>query len=297
MKILLLGKNGQVGWELQRALAPLGELVALDRKSVGPGLCGDLSNLANLAETIRIQAPDVIVNAAAYTAVDKAEFDREESEIINARAVEVIANEASRLGSLFVHYSTDYVFNGRGDHAWCELDEPSPLNHYGVTKLDGERCIEASGCHYLIVRTSWVYGARKNNFATTMLRLAAEHEELKVINDQIGVPTGADLLADVVAHMISKAVDQKNLSGIYHLCAAGETSWCEYAKFVINVAKEQGVPIKNKSVLPISTAEYETIAERPLNSRLNTEKLRTAFGLHLPEWREGVIRMLKEHLK
>jgi dTDP-4-dehydrorhamnose reductase len=296
MKILLLGKNGQVGWELQRALAPLGEVLALDRRSKSDGLCGDLSNLSGLATTIATLAPDVIVNAAAYTAVDKAESESEEAYLINARAVEVIARETAKLDALFVHYSTDYVFDGSGDQPWRETDTTAPLNQYGASKLAGEQSIQASECKSLILRTSWVYGARRNNFATSILRLAGERESLNVIDDQIGVPTGADLLADVVAHMIPLAIDNPQLCGLYHLCASGETSWHEYAQFVIDAARQEGIVLKAETVEPIATAAYPTIATRPLNSRLDTQKLQAAFPLRLPEWQQGVTRMLKEFL-
>lgn len=296
MKILLLGKNGQVGWELQRALAPLGEVLALDRRSKSDGLCGDLSNLPGLANTIATLAPDVIVNAAAYTAVDKAEAEYEEAHLINARAVEVIAGEAARLDALFVHYSTDYVFDGSGDQPWRETDTTAPLNQYGASKLAGEQGIQASECKSLILRTSWVYGARRNNFATSILRLAGERESLNVIDDQIGVPTGADLLADVVAHMIPQAIANPRLCGLYHLCASGETSWHEYAQFVIDAARQEGIVLKTETVEPIPTAAYPAIATRPLNSRLDTQKLQSAFPIRLPEWQQGVTRMLKEFL-
>jgi dTDP-4-dehydrorhamnose reductase len=296
MKILLLGKNGQVGWELQRALSPLGEVLALDRRSKSDGLCGDLSNLSGLANTIATLAPNVIVNAAAYTAVDKAETESDEAYLINAQAVEVIAQEAAKLDALFVHYSTDYVFDGSGNQAWRETDATAPLNHYGASKLAGELGIQASGCNSLILRTSWVYGARRNNFATSILRLAGERESLNVIDDQIGVPTGADLLADVVAHMIPQALENPGLCGLYHLCASGETSWHEYAQFVIDAARQEGIVLKTETVEPIPTAAYPAIATRPLNSRLNTQKLQSAFPIRLPEWQQGVTRMLKEFL-
>lgn len=292
MKILLLGKNGQVGWELQRALAPLGELVALDRHSAE--YCGDLANLDGLRQTLRAVAPDVIVNAAAYTAVDKAETDQATAQLINADATRVMAEEAAASGAWLVHYSTDYVFDGTGDTPWTENSPVSPVNFYGASKLAGEQAIEASGCKHLIFRTSWVYGARGNNFAKTMLRLAKERETLNVIADQFGAPTGADLLADVVAHAIVKARADDSVSGIYHLAPAGETSWYEYAKFVIDFAKEQGEALVVTSVLPIPTSAYPTPAARPLNSRMDTEKLRRGFELRLPDWKIGVVRMLYE---
>ncbi|QSL89330.1 dTDP-4-dehydrorhamnose reductase [Pseudomonas atacamensis] len=295
MKILLLGKNGQVGWELQRSLAPLGELVALDRHPVD-GLSGDLSNLESLRATIRQVKPDVIVNAAAYTAVDKAESETELADRVNGLASGVMAEEAAASGAWLVHYSTDYVFNGQGVTPWQETDAVAPVNHYGSSKLAGEQAIIASGCSHLIFRTSWVYGARGNNFAKTMLRLAKDRETLSVIADQIGAPTGADLIADVTALTIQHAMKQPELAGLYHLAAAGEVSWHGYASHVIDFAKSQGEELAVKSVNPIETTAYPTPARRPLNSRLNTQKLSDNFSLHLPDWQSGVTRMLREVL-
>ncbi|WKJ92003.1 dTDP-4-dehydrorhamnose reductase [Methylomonas montana] len=294
MKIVLFGKNGQVGWELQRSLAPLGELVALDRHSLN--YCGDLSNLAGIRETVRALRPDVIVNAAAYTAVDKAETETELAHMINALAPSALAEEAKNCGAFLLHYSTDYVFDGSGDQAWREGDSVAPLSVYGQTKLAGEQAIQASGCEYLIFRTSWVYAARGNNFAKTMLRLAQEREQLSVINDQIGAPTGAELLADVSAHAIRTAIQNPELTGIYHLAAAGETSWYDYAHFVLDYARQSGMALKTskQAVTAIPTSHYPTPAQRPLNSRLNTEKLKSAFDLRLPNWQTGVERMLNE---
>lgn len=296
MKVLLLGKNGQVGWELQRSLSTLGEVIALDRLSAD-GLCGDLANSEALRTTIRQIAPDIIVNAAAYTAVDKAESDRDLALQVNAVAVQVMAEEAFKLDSWLVHYSTDYVFDGEGSHAWQEIDPVSPVNYYGATKLAGEQAIASSGCKYLIFRTSWVYGARGNNFAKTMLRLASTRSELNVIADQIGAPTGADLIADVTAVALRHVRLNASVGGIYHLAAAGFASWHEYASLVINYGRSCGQPLLTQAVRPISTAEYVTPARRPLNSRLNTEKLRRTFSIHLPDWQCGVTRMLKEVLE
>ncbi len=295
MKILLLGKNGQVGWELQRALAPLGTVVALDRAGA-EGLCGDLEDLDGLARTVRTLAPDLIVNAAAYTAVDKAEADGARAQRINAEAPGVLAGEAAALGALLVHYSTDYVFDGSGDTPWREEAPTGPLSVYGRTKLAGEDAIRASGCRHLILRTSWVHAARGGNFARTMLRLAAERERLTVIADQIGAPTGADLIADVSAHAIRASLAAPALSGTYHLVASGETSWHGYARFVIDTARALGVALKVDEIAPIATRDYPTPAARPLNSRLDTQRLRSAFDLNLPDWREGVARMLREIL-
>lgn len=300
MKILLLGKSGQVGWELQRALSVLGEVVALDRHGAGD-LCGDLSDLQGLAQTVRRVQPQVIVNAAAHTAVDKAEGEPEMARTLNALAPGVLAREALQLGAWLVHYSTDYVFDGSGDRSWLETDRPAPLSVYGQTKLEGEQQIQASACRHLIFRTSWVYAARGGNFAKTMLRLAREREQLSVIDDQTGAPTGADLLADVTAHALRQVlppVGHNDLvqPGIYHLAAGGETSWCGYARFVLETAAAAGVALKAgpDHVIPIPSSAYPTPARRPHNSRLDTGKLRTTFGLSLPDWRQGVARMLTE---
>lgn len=292
MKILLLGKNGQVGWELQRSLAPLGEVVALSSKSAD--FRGDLTDLDGLAETVRAVRPDVIVNAAAHTAVDKAESEADLARTVNALAPEVLAVEAGRLGALLVHYSTDYVFDGSGDHARSEAAETGPLSVYGKTKLEGEQRIAATGCNHLIFRTSWVFAARGGNFAKTMLRLGAEREVLNVINDQIGAPTGADLIADVSAHAIRRFIPE--LAGVYHLVAAGETSWYDYARLALETARERGQPLKLTQINPIATSAYPTPARRPLNSRLDTSRLREAFDLSLPPWEAGVRRMLDEIL-
>ena len=294
MKILLFGKNGQVGWELQRSLAPLGELVTLDHDSTG-GLCGDFTNLAGLAETIRRVAPEVIVNAAAYTAVDRAESEPELARTINARAPAVLAEEAARLGAWLVHYSTDYVFDGGADKPRLETDPTGPLSVYGQTKLEGERAVAACPQH-LIFRTSWVYAARGANFARAMLRLAAERDHLRVIDDQVGAPTGADLIADVTAHALRTAWNRPRLAGLYHLAAGGETSWHAYACFVIEQAWLTGRSLRvgADGVEAIPSSAYPTPARRPLNSRLDTSKLQQAFDLHLPEWRIGVRRLLDE---
>ncbi|MGE7813753.1 dTDP-4-dehydrorhamnose reductase [Pseudomonas sivasensis] len=297
MKILLLGKNGQVGWELQRSLAPLGQVLALDSKSLD--YCGDLSDLEGLAATVQRFAPDVIVNAAAYTAVDKAESEPGLARRVNAEAPAVLAAEALKLNALLVHYSTDYVFAGDGETPWQESDPVGPLSVYGATKLAGEQAIQSSGCSHLIFRTSWVYAARGNNFAKTMLRLAQERDSLNVINDQFGTPTGADLLADVTAHAIRAVRQQSHLGGLYHLASAGETTWYRYARFVLEQAQAAGVELQvgPASVGAIATAAYPTPAKRPGNSRLNTQKLQNAFSLFLPDWQDGVARMLIETLE
>ncbi|HQS58909.1 MAG: dTDP-4-dehydrorhamnose reductase [Gallionellales bacterium 35-53-114] len=296
MKILLLGKNGQVGWELQRSLAPLGEVIALDSRS--QEFCGDLNNLKELALTVRRIAPDIIVNAAAHTAVDKAESEPSLARTVNALAPALLAQEAKRCNAWLIHYSTDYVFDGSGDKPWLETDATGPLNVYGATKLEGEEFIHQSGCKHLIFRTSWVYAARGRNFAKTMLRLAQERDSLSIINDQIGAPTGADLLADITAHAIRAAQLKPELCGLYNLVAAGETSWHGYASFVIDFAQKNGVSmwITPEDVHPVPTSAFPTPAKRPLNSRLDTTKLQQAFGLHVPDWQTGVTRMLTEIL-
>jgi dTDP-4-dehydrorhamnose reductase len=296
MKILLLGKNGQVGWELQRSLAPLGELIALDRHSTD--YCGDLSQPDAVAQTVKTLKPTVIVNAAAYTAVDKAETETELASTINAKAPEALAQAAKQTGAWLVHYSTDYVFNGSGNQAWQETDAVAPLSVYGQSKLAGEQAIQAAEGLHLIFRTSWVYAARGNNFAKTMLRLAKERDQLSVINDQIGAPTGAELLADVTAHAIRSGLKQPELSGLYHLAAAGETSWYNYARYVLDYARQRGIELKTaeNAISPIPTSAYPTPAQRPLNSRLNIEKLQNQFDLKIPDWQLGVERMLAEVL-
>lgn len=293
MKILLLGKNGQLGWELQRALAPLGELVALDRHEGG-----DLGQLEALRATVRAIQPRLIVNAAAYTAVDKAENDAAQAHLINGQAPGVLAQEAKALGALLVHYSSDYVFDGSGDQPRAEDAPIAPLSVYGASKAAGEAAIRESGCRHLILRTSWVYARRGGNFAKTMLKLAQEREQLKVIADQIGVPTGADLLADLSAHMARACIADPELGGTYHAVPSGETSWHAYACHVIEAARAQGKPIKvaPDQVLAIPTSDYPTPARRPLNSRLGTAKLQDCFGLHLPAWQCGVDRFLNEIL-
>ena len=296
MKIVLFGCSGQVGWELQRALSPLGELIALDFDSVD--YCGDFTNPTGLAATLDKLKPDLIVNAAAHTAVDKAEAEPQLARSINALAPGVLAQQARQLGAWLVHYSTDYVFDGRGSNPWLETDVPAPLSVYGKTKLEGEQVIRASGCQHLIFRTSWVYAARGANFARTMLRLAQERERLTVINDQIGAPTGADLLADVTALALRQVMLRPQDGGLYHLAACGETSWNGYAKHVIDEAKraQPAIKIIVNEVVAVPSTAFVTAAARPLNSRLDTTRLQTTFGLQLPPWQRGVDRMLAEIL-
>ena len=292
IKTLLFGKDGQVGWELQRSLAPLGELVALGPEDA------DFEETEGLRDCVRRHRPDVIVNAAAYTAVDKAESEPERARTINAIAPGVLAQEALHGNAWLVHYSTDYVFDGSGEQYWLETDVTAPLSVYGATKLEGEQLIRQSGCKHLIFRTSWVYGTRGNNFAKTMLRLAQERDSLTVVNDQIGAPTGADLLADITAHAIRTARQREEVSGLYHLAAAGETSWHGYAGVVLDHAQRAGIPLKvaPDAISSVPTSGFPLPAPRPLNSRLNTAKLRQTFDLNLPMWQTGVVRMLTEIL-
>ncbi len=283
MKLLLLGAQGQLGWELQRALAPLGELIAWDRSA------GDLSQPEALAAQVRALAPQAIVNAAAYTAVDRAESEPDLATRINAEAPAALA----RLGIPLVHYSSDYVFDGSGEQARDEDATTGPLSVYGLSKLQGEEAIRAAGGPHLILRTSWVYAARGGNFAKTMLRLAAEREQLRVVADQIGAPTGAELLADCTAQALRPLLAGQ-VGGCFHLAAAGETSWADYARFVIATARELGRELACREVLDIASHEYPTPARRPLNSRLDCHRFEAAFGLRLPDWRDGVRRMLEE---
>lgn len=309
MNILLLGRNGQVGWELQRSLAPLagpqGQLITLGREgglqSNGNTLCGDLSDLDSLAHTVRLLKPDIIVNAAAHTAVDKAESEPALAQRLNADAPAVLAHEAAALGAWLVHYSTDYVFDGSGSQPWVESDATAPLNVYGQTKREGELAIAASGCRHLIFRTSWVYAARGGNFAKTMIRLAKERDRLTVINDQWGAPTGAELIADVTAQAIRRTTSSQLPdipSGIYHLAAGGETTWFDYANHVLAQVRKtsSAMLLRASTVEPVLSKAFATPARRPHNSRLCTAKLQTTFDLALPHWHQGVDRMLAESI-
>jgi len=296
MNLLMLGKNGQVGWELQRSLAPLGELVALDHESTE--FHADFSQPERLLETVRAIRPDVIVNAAAHTAVDKAESEPELARKLNATAPGVLAQGAAEVGALMVHYSTDYVFDGGGERPWREDDATGPLSVYGQTKLEGEQLLARNCARHLIFRTSWVFAARGGNFAKTMLRLAKERDRLTVINDQFGAPTGAELLADTTAHAIRETLRDPGKAGLYHLVAGGVTTWHGYARFVLAQAQSMGIEIKAEpqSVEPVPTSAFPLPAKRPNNSRLDTSKFQKSFGLVLPTWEEGVARMLRETL-
>jgi len=290
-RFLITGCNGQLGFELQRALAPLGEVIALDRSGC------DLSNPDLIRSAVRSVKPDVIFNAGAYTAVDKAESEPDLAHSINAVAPGIIGEEAAKIGALVFHYSTDYVFDGAKTESYRETDIPNPLGVYGMTKLGGEHALATSGAMHLIFRTSWVYGLNGKNFIKTILRLASERAELKIVADQFGAPTGAALLADVSAHVAARylreGVDNFPF-GLYHLTASGQTSWHELARHVVSKAtaaewKLQATPDR---ILPITTPEYPTPAARPANSRLNTSKFREAFALQLADWHIGVDQVL-----
>jgi dTDP-4-dehydrorhamnose reductase len=276
LKILLLGRNGQVGWELERTLAPLGELKAFDRAGL------DLADTPRLAGAVRALQPEVIVNAAAYTAVDKAESDRDAAFAVNATGPRVLAEEAKRIGALLVHYSTDYVFDGEKRTPYVEDDATHPLNVYGASKLAGEEAIRKTGCRHLILRTSWVYGPRGKNFMLTMLRLAGERPELRVVDDQVGAPTSSIEIARATATLLARTARSADVTGLYHLAAAGETSWCGFARAIFAQARIA------TPVVPIRTEEYPTAARRPRNSRLDCARLRSAFGVALAPWQEGL---------
>jgi dTDP-4-dehydrorhamnose reductase len=293
MKTLLLGRDGQVGWELQRSLAPLGELVAVGSKTL------NIADAEALQSVIREAAPTVIVNAAAYTAVDKAEGDAETARRVNRDAVAALASEASRIGAWLVHYSTDYVFDGTKSTPYTEEDAPRPLSVYGSTKLEGEEAIRWTHERHVIFRTSWVYGVRGSNFPNTMLRLARERAELRVVADQHGAPTSAELIADVTALVLYRMLRSEaaqGAAGTYHLVARGETNWCDYARYIIRLAIEKGAALKctPERVQPIATEDYPVAAARPRNSRLDTAKLRRTFNITPPDWRYHVTRMVEE---
>jgi dTDP-4-dehydrorhamnose reductase len=301
MKILLLGKNGQVAWELQRALQPLGHVIALDRSVNEDGFCGDVANFSAIEDALTQIQPNIIVNATAYTAVDKAESEKELADLINHKAVAHLAQLCQQQNILLVHYSTDYVFEGTGVAPWTEDAPKQPVNHYGQTKLDGEYALEKSQARFINFRTCWVYGAHGNNFIKTMLKLAQTKEELSIIQDQVGVPTGAALIADVTAqalryYTLQPTNLQQQLHGHYHLAPAGETTWYDYANYIFEQARQCGVVLAIQKVNSIATSAYPTPARRPLNSRLNTQKLQQAFKLHMPEWKQGVAQVINEIL-
>ena len=296
MKILLTGKNGQVGFELRRALAPLGEVHAID---VADCDLADEQAIRRLVQQVR---PDVIINPAAYTAVDKAESEPELARAINTEAPGIFGEEAAKLGAWVVHYSTDYVFDGTRQGAYSESDATNPQSVYGLTKRDGELALAKANPRHLILRTSWVVGAHGGNFAKTMLRLAADRESLNVVADQFGAPTSAALLADITAQLVRQQQREGAESfpfGTYHLVAGGETNWCDYARHVISAAIKAGKPIKAAldNIKPITTAEYPTPAKRPANSRLDTSRLSQTFGLDLPPWQQGLDHILEQVLR
>ena len=295
LRVLLFGGDGQVGWELRRALAPLGEVSAPGRDAAD-GLCGDITEFEALATTVRRVRPDVIVNAAAWTDVDGAEREPARARCVNAEAPGLLARCAADSGAWLVHYSTDYVFDGRGDRPWCETDTPAPLNVYGTTKLAGEEAIRAAGCPHLILRTGWVYAARRTNFLRTILRLARERDELRVIDDQIGAPTGAELIADVTARILGAHPVDQDPGGTYHVSAAGATSWHGYARLIVETAQTQGWPIRliPERIEPVSTEAYGQTVPRPRNSRLDCTRVGQACGVRMPGWGEGVVRAVRE---
>jgi dTDP-4-dehydrorhamnose reductase len=295
MKILLTGKNGQVGFELRRALAPLGEVVAVGRSDC------DLADADALRALVRRVAPDVIVNPAAWTAVDRAESEPAAAIAVNARAPGVLGEEAARLNALVVHYSTDYVFDGRKEGAYTEDDAPAPQGVYGRTKLAGERALTEANPRHLILRSSWIVGAHGANFARTMLRLAGERDRLTVVADQVGAPTSAALLADLSAHLVRQYGRDGAAAfpyGIYHVAAAGETSWYEYARFILGQARAAGKPLRAgpDDVVATTSAQYPTPAQRPANSRLDTSRFRETFDLRLPPWQDGVRQVLAQNI-
>jgi len=294
-RILLTGKNGQVGFELQRALAPLAEIVAVDSSDC------DLSDPNAIKVMMRDVNPQLVINPAAYTAVDKAESDPDKARAVNTVAAGVLGEESARLGAPVIHYSTDYVYDGSKDGFYVETDAVAPKSVYGQTKLDGDRALQTATLQHVILRTSWVVGAHGENFAKTMLRLASERDEIKVVSDQFGAPTSASLIADVTAHIARQLLQRSTDSfpfGIYHLAAGGETSWHDYAQFVIREAVGMGKPLKTKPerVLAIPASSYPTPARRPHNSRLDTRKLCNTFGLHMPHWQDGVKHVLQQIL-
>ncbi len=298
MKIFLLGAQGQVGSELKKLFSlPNDTSIFINIDTIGQQ--ADLRYVNSLRSRLCEASPDIIINAAAYTAVDQAESEPDQAEAVNAIAPGVLAEEAKRVDAWLIHYSTDYVFDGSGIQPWRESDTPAPLNIYGRTKLTGEQAIQASGCKHLIFRTSWVHSARRQNFIRTMLRLGAERDQLAVIKDQRGAPTSAALIADVTAKAIQQALEQPEKGGLYHLTASGETTWYAYARRVLEKAREGGWPVKvaDEAIKPVSTSEFPTPAKRPLNSRLDTTRLQSTFGVRLPPWEEDVDRVVAEILE
>lgn len=296
MKILLFGKNGQVGWELNRSLQPLGEVVALGREDA------DFSNPEGLRKYVREINPDVIVNAVAYTAVDKAEENEELAKIINSVSPGVLAEEAVKTNALLVHYSTDYIFDGTKTSSYVETDEPNPINAYGRTKLVGEQVIQSSGCDYLIFRTSWVYASRGHNFLLTILKLAKERDGLSIVADQMGAPTSARLIAETTILCLYQAVKEKKTedfsSNLYHLTTSGFTSWHGFASEIVNaISKDLDLQLKVKNIKEIPTTDYPTPANRPINSQLSLLKLERVFNVKMPNWHQALSLCLEDITK
>jgi dTDP-4-dehydrorhamnose reductase len=295
MRLLLTGKNGQLGFELQRSLAPLGRITAVDSADC------DLSKPDDIRRLIRTASPDIIINPAAYTAVDQAESQPDIALAVNAQAPAVLGHEAAKLGIPVVHFSTDYVFDGTKTTPYREDDPTAPLGAYGRSKRDGETALQSATPRHLILRTSWVFGAHGQNFAKTMLRLAQERTELRVVADQIGAPTSAPLLADLTAHLVRQMQTKGTKDfpfGLYHVSATGATNWCEYARHVLNAAIIKGyrLNVGPGQVIPIASEEYPTLARRPKNSQLDTSKFTSTFGLTLPEWQLGLNHILQQIL-
>jgi dTDP-4-dehydrorhamnose reductase len=304
MKILLLGANGQIGFELARSLASIGELHAATREgkrvtNVAKCVAADLANPETLGNALHAVAPDIVVNAAAYTAVDRAEDEENLAERINHHALTVLGAWAKRTQALVIHYSTDYVFDGRGTRPYREEDATTPLGAYGRSKLAGEETLRESGCDHFIFRTAWVYASRGHNFLRTMLRLARDRDSVRVVNDQRGAPTTARLIADVTAQVLARwlafdAARQRETLGTYHLSASGDCSWQEFARWIFIFAHNAGLIERQMEVVPITTADYPTKARRPAYSVLDTRKIRTTFGLHLPPWGDGLDAVIGE---
>jgi dTDP-4-dehydrorhamnose reductase len=300
LKIVIVGRNGQLAWEANQQFQGLGEIICVGRPEF------DLLNIEGVRAEIRRIKPTVLINAAAYTAVDQAESELEAAMKVNSEAPAALAEEAKRLGALFITYSTDYVFNGKKTSSYNEGDPTAPLNVYGASKLSGERAVEAIGGSYLIFRTSWVYGARGKNFLRTILKLAAERPELKIVDDQVGAPTWSRDLADATRKIIEQLAAQSSLArismgdalgdrrGIYHMTAAGSVTWCGFAAAIVEEMKNRGLSNNVASIVPISSREYPTPASRPLNSRLCNDKLKNTFGLTLPPWRASLGRVMDD---
>jgi dTDP-4-dehydrorhamnose reductase len=293
MRILVLGRTGQVGWELNRSLQPLGEVLALSRSEA------DFSHPETLRKVVRGLHADVIVNAVAYTNVDKAESEKSLAQIINEDGPAILAEEAKRSNALLIHYSTDYVFDGENPEPYIEDDKPNPINAYGQTKLAGERNIQATGCRHLIFRTSWIYSPRGHNFVNTILRLAQQRDQLRIVADQIGAPTSARFIADVTCRILATirplgSFLDAETDGIFHLTASNYTTWFGFAQTIIDAKRPQRQGVNKPNLIPISTEQYPLPAQRPRNSRLNCDALRNRFGIYLPEWEIGARLCLDE---